>query len=64
VKQGLLDIADTGLAAYQLSELYSSGLMRQHLFGYRTRAARAGGGAKDGDGGCRPLPQGLRGREI
>ena len=36
VKQGLLDIADTGLAAYQLSELYSSGLMRQHLFGYRT----------------------------
>jgi AcrR family transcriptional regulator len=36
VKQGLLDIADLDLAAYQLSELSLAGLFRQCLFAYRT----------------------------
>jgi len=38
VEQGLLDIADIDLAAYQFTEVATAGLFRQCLFAYRTEA--------------------------
>jgi len=40
VEQGLLDIADTDLAAYQFTELCLAGLFRQCMFAYRTETPK------------------------
>jgi len=40
VEQGLLDIPDIALAAYQFTELCLAGLFRQCMFAYRTEAPK------------------------